>query len=118
MNVETVSKSDCLTLCEVRLDIVLEDTCLLLIRCEDHDDVSFLCSLSCCVNLKSELLYMVPSLAAFIKTDDYIYTAVTKVKSVSVSLAAVTDDSNCFVLEYVDIAVRLIIDFWHFKDLQ
>ncbi len=61
---------------------------------------------------------MIPFLASLIKTDDNVYAALFEVKSMSVSLAAVANDSNGLSFELVDVAVCIIIDFWHFNYLQ
>ena len=45
---------------EVRLDILLVHCSLLLIVNEDHNNISLLCSLSSCINIKSLLNSLVP----------------------------------------------------------
>ena len=118
MNVKAVCKSDSLALCQIGSDVLFENISLLLIGSKYHDNISFFGSFGSCINFKAEFLYMIPLLAALIKTDDNFYTAVTKIESVSVSLTAVADDGNGFSIELIDVTVSLIINFWHFKDLH
>ena len=85
------------------------DTDLLMTLIKDidknHNDVSFLCSIKCGVNLEAVSLCGLPALGALVQTDNDINAAVLEVKSVSVTLRTVTDDSNGLAVESAEIAV-------------
>ena len=70
MNIETVSKHQHVSFFQIRFDIFFVKSCLLLIIDQDHDDISFLCSFCCRINLKSLCFCFCPGLASFIKTDN------------------------------------------------
>ena len=113
VDIEAVSKCECLASGEVRSDALLVEVSLSLIVDEDHDQVSSLCSLSSCEYFETSLFSLLPALGAFVKTDDNLNAALLEVKSMCVTLAAVTDDSNGLAVQHGQVAVFLIINLCH-----
>ena len=91
-----MSKHKHIAFLKVWLDIFLIHISLFLIIDQNHDDISLLCSLSCCIYFKSLLFSSLPGSAAFIKTDNDVTSGLLQVQCVSMSLAAVTDNCDCF----------------------
>ena len=60
VDVEAVSKCECLTCCKVGLDALLVKVSLSFIVDEDHDDVSLSCCLCRCVYFKTCSLSLCP----------------------------------------------------------
>ena len=116
VNVEAVCKSKCLACSHIRSDVALINISLLLIGDKDHNDVGNLSSLAYRKYLKSLSLSLSLALGAFVKTYNNVYAAVLEVKGMSMSLRAVTNDSNGLAVESAQVTVRLIENLIsHFK---
>ena len=60
VDAEAVSEHKHIASLKVGLDVLLVHSCLLLVVDKDHNDVSLLCSVGGCVNLKALLLGSCP----------------------------------------------------------
>ena len=72
MDVESVSEHKHVTLFKVWLDVFFVKFSLFLIVDQNHDDVSLLCSFSCCIYFESLLFCFLPRTASLVQTDDNI----------------------------------------------
>ena len=79
---------------QVRFDVLLVDIRLILIRCQDHDDVSGLGSVCRIHDLQTGLFRLCTALGARAKTNDDIDAAVMQVQRMRMSLRAITNDGH------------------------
>ena len=77
VDVEAVSECKCLACCKVCLDIVLVESCLLLIVYKDHDDVCCLYSV-CCEHYCEAILFCLScGFGTLVKTYYYVYAGIS-----------------------------------------
>src|SRR5438034_11512540 len=113
MNIEAMSKHQCLSRTQVRFNGGFVDSLLSLVRNENHDHVG---GLGCLLNGgygKSVFLCPGPRRTAGICRHAHVYAAVPHVQRVGVSLAAVADDRDFLRLDQARISVFFIIDVGH-----
>ena len=113
VDVEAVSESQNIARLQVRLDNVLVDVSLLLIRGQHHDDVAGSSSLSRSHDLQTVVLSLLLVLGARTQTNDNMYAGVLQVHCVSMTLGAEADDSNGLAVEQRQVAVCIIEHFYH-----
>ena len=99
VDVETMSEHQHISLFQIGLDVLFVQLSLFLIVDQDHDDVSQLCSLCCCVNFEALCLSLGPGSGAFVKTDDNVASGLFQVQCVCVTLAAVSDDGDRLAIQ-------------------
>ena len=114
MDVEAVSESQYVARLQVRLDNVLVDVSLLLVRGQHHDDVACCCSLSRSHNLQAVVLGLLLVLGARAQTYYNVYTGVLQVHCVSMTLGTKADDCNGLAVEQRQVAVCVIKHLYHF----
>ena len=107
---KAVSKHQHVACLEVRLDVSLVHSCLLLVVDQNHNNIGLLGCFCGGEHLKALCLSLCPRLAALVKTDDNMTAGFLEVQRVCVTLAAVTDDSDRFALEQGQVAIALIIN--------
>ncbi len=117
VDVEPMGKSQRFTFSKVRRDVRLVHVSLALVRNKNHDNVSGFCSLRNRNHVEPRGFGFFCALAALVKAYDYVEAAVAKVKGMCVPLAAVADNRDFLTLKKIDVAVGLVIDFWHFNFL-
>ena len=108
VNVKAVGESQSLAGGQVRFNVLLIDGSLLLIRGQDHDNVSSLCSLSGGHNLQANALCMLPGLGAIVQTNNYVHTALFQVQRMGVTLRTKADHSNGLALQVIQITIFLM----------
>src|SRR6185369_12709895 len=91
-DVEAVSKHQRLPFCQVRLDVLLVDVSLRVVRNQNHDHVRPLGSLSYIGDFESSGFGLGLRSATGMKTHANIHSAVFQVKGMSVALRTVSDD--------------------------
>ena len=108
VNVKAVGKSQSLAGGQVRFNVLLIDGSLLLIRGQDHDNISSLCSLSGGHDLQANALCMLPGLGALVQTDNYVHTALFQVQRMGVTLRTKADHGNGLALQVIQITIFLM----------
>src|SRR4030042_5519018 len=95
----------------MRLDILFIKFCLDMILGEDLNDVALFCGLGGGDRFKpvpkSELIIFTPLSLG----DDDIEATLSEVLGLGMTLAPITDDSNLFPFQVIEICVLVIIDF-------
>ena len=117
MDVEAVREGERLALGQVRLDALLVQLGLLFVVDEDHDDVGRLGCVGGGHDGQPRLLGLCPALAAVVEANDDLDAGVAQVQRVRVPLGAVADDGDRLSIELVQIAILLVVDVCHDKDL-
>ena len=113
VNIETMCKSKCATRLHVWSNLILVNISLLLIRNQDHNDISLLGSLSYWQNLQAVLLSNLLGLGAFIQTNDNVQSALLQVQCMSMTLAAITNNCNSLATDNAPVCILIIISFCH-----
>ena len=96
---------------DVRLNFVLVQLGLELVRSQDHDQVGSSNSGSHVGNFQAVSFSFSNSSRTFTQTDSDINTGVFQVARLSVALGTVTDDGNFFALDEGKVAVFVVINF-------
>ena len=99
VDVETMSEHQHIALFQVRLDIFFVQLSLFLIVDQDHDDISQLCSLCCCVNFEALCFSFSPGSGSFVKTDNNVASGIFQVQCMCMTLAAVSDDGDRLAIQ-------------------
>ena len=113
VNIEAMSEGESAAGLEVRGNLVLVDICLLLIRNQDHGDVSLLHSLSHRQYLQAMLLSFSFGLGTLIEADNYIHAAFLQVQGMGMALAAVADNGNGLAVHDFPVDILIIVSFCH-----
>src|SRR5690554_77398 len=113
-DVETVAEQDGLAICKVRLDVVGIEVALVLVGCEDDDDVGPFSRLSRAQYLEAGFLGLGNRLRAFLQANDNVDARVAQVLRVGVALRAVADDGNLLALDDRQVGVFVVRDFGHY----
>ena len=79
---------------QIRLDVLFVDIRLILIRCQDHDDISGLRRIGRIHDLQSGFFCLRAALGSRAQADDDVDPAVMQVLRMRMSLTAITDDRN------------------------
>ena len=108
MDVEAVCEHEHISGSKIGSNVLLVHISLKLVIDKDHDDISPLGSLSCGEDFKTLLYCSVPALGTLVKTDNDLASGLLKVKSVSMTLAAVSDNGNGLALEKGKVTIFLI----------
>ena len=95
---------------DVRLDVVLPDSLLVLVRGQDHDDVGLGSGFRNALDFQTLLLGEFHGLRVRTQADDDVDTGVTQVERMRVALRAVTDDCDLLAVENRKIAVVFVPD--------
>ena len=93
-----------------RLDVLLEDAALLLVRDEHHDHVSLARRFGNFGDLQPGLLGRRPGLRALVQADHDVEARIVRVQRVGVALAAIADDGHAFAFEGIDRRVGFGVD--------
>src|SRR5207237_3549621 len=113
MDIETVSKHQCLSTTKMRFDRGLVHALLSFVGNEDHDHVAALSCLLDCRHGKSVFLCPNCRRTAGVCRYANVHAAVSHVQRVRVSLAAVADDRDFLRLDQPRISVFFVIDVGH-----
>ena len=117
VDVETVGEGQGSARLQIRLNVLLVDGCLVLVRQKNHHNVSLGNGLANRLDLKALLLGELHGLGGRTQADDHVDTGVTQVQRMGVALGTVTDDGNLLAIENREITVVLIPDlcchYWH-----
>ncbi len=95
---------------QVRLNVLLVDGCLVLVRQKNHHNVSLSDGLTNRFDLKALLLGELHGLGGRTQADDHVDTGVTQVQRVGVTLRTVAQDSHLLAIEHGQIGVLLVPD--------
>ena len=90
---------------EAGADISLIDFAVILVGDQDHDDISLLSCGSWRHDLKAVSLCFCAALAIRGETYDYIAAIIVHVEGMGMTLAAVADDGNVFLLHQFQVGV-------------
>ena len=117
VDVEAVREGQSGAFLDVRLDVVLPDALLILVRGQDHDHIGFGSGFRNALDLQALFLGELHGLRVRTQADDDIDTGVTQVERMRVALRAVTDDCDLLAVEDREIAVVFVPDLcchnWH-----
>ena len=113
MDIKAVRKRKRLALSKIGFDTLLIKSCLLFVIDQDHNDVSDFCSFGAGHNLQALCFCLCPAFRAFVKANNHIYPAVLQIKSVSMSLRAITNNCNGLAVEFLKVAILLIKNSRH-----
>ena len=113
MNVETMCKCQSLASSQVWCNLILIYLSLLLIRNQNHDDVSSCSCLANWQNLQTFALSNSLGLGTVIKAYYNVQTALLQVQRMGMSLGTITNNSNGLVLDNFPIYILVIKDFCH-----
>ncbi|MNZ67700.1 hypothetical protein D3C78_859550 [compost metagenome] len=108
---ETVGEGQGGALLDVRLDFVLVQLGLELVRGQDHDQVGTGNSGRYIGNFQAVSFGFGNGVRTFTQTDSDIHTGVFQVARLSVALGAVTDDGNFLALDDGKVTVFVVINF-------
>ncbi|MCY1435191.1 hypothetical protein D9M71_512770 [compost metagenome] len=108
---EAVGERQGCALLDVRLDFVLVQLGLELVRGQDHDQVGTGNSGRHVGNFQAVGLGLGNGGRTFTQTDSDIHTGVFQVARLSVALGAVTDDGNFLALDDRKVAVFVVVNF-------
>ena len=116
VNVETVGEGQGSARLQIRLNVLLVDGCLVLVRQKNHHNVSLGNGLANRLDLKALLLGELHGLGGRTQADDHVDTGVTQVQRVGVTLRTVAQDGHLLAIEHGQIGVLLVPDscchFW------
>ena len=116
VDVEAVGEGQGSARLQVRLNVLLVDGCLVLVRQKNHHNVSLSDGLTNRFDLKALLLGELHGLGGRTQADDHVDTGVTQVQRVGVTLRTVAQDSHLLAIEHGQIGVLLVPDscchFW------
>ena len=108
VNVETMSEHQHVSSFQVWRDRLFVQFSLQLIVDQDHDDICLFCSLCCCIYFKSLCFCFCPGFRALIQTDNYITSTFFCIQCMCMSLAAISDNSNCLTIQKSKVTVTFI----------
>jgi len=114
MDVEAVREQERLARGQILFDLVLVDLRLDLVLGEDLNDVTLRRCLRGAHGGEPMLDRLVPVRSSRKVADDDVHAAVPEVLSLSVSLAAVTNDCDCLALQYIQICILIVVCLCHF----
>ncbi|MNP27678.1 hypothetical protein D3C76_1206010 [compost metagenome] len=95
MNVKAVRKKKCCAFFQVRSDFAIVYRSLCFVWHKNLNYVSTFCSFCYGQHFKAIFFSFIEGFT-FTKTDNYIYSAITQVLSMSMTLATITDNCDCF----------------------
>ena len=107
VNIQTVTKQQCIAIFQVRGDFLFKDLLLRGIWRQQHNDVCPLSSLCHGLNLKACFLSLVRRLGTLAQADNNLNAGVTQVLRVCMTLGTVADDGYLAVLN--DGQIRIIV---------
>ena len=113
MNVESMSKHQHISLFQVWLNVFLIHIRLQLVIDENHNNICFFCSFSCCIHFKSLSLCLCPGLASLIQSNDHMTARLLCIQRMGMSLASVANHCYRLAIQQRQIAVLLIINLCH-----
>ena len=113
MNIEAVGKGQRAARLQVRANFSLVDIRLFLVGNQHHGDIRVCHCLGDGFDGQAGGLCPGGGFAAFIQADDDIDAAFLQVQCVSVTLAAIADNGDLFILQYRPVRVFVIINFCH-----
>ena len=112
-NVEAVRKGEGLACGQVLLDLVVVDRALVLIRCEDHDQISPLSCVCHSEHLEASLFSLSNRLRALLERNDDLNARVAKVHRVCMTLRAVANDGYLLALDDRQVCIGVVVHFSH-----
>ena len=95
---------------QVRLNLLLVDLSLVLIRQQDHDDIGFGDRFRHGLDLEALLLGVIHGLGGRAQADDDVNAGIAQVQRVGVALGAVTENGDLLAIEHGEIRILLIPD--------
>ncbi len=110
VDVEAVGEGQGSARLQVRLNVLLVDGCLVLVRQKNHHNVSLSDGLANRLDLKALLLGELHGLGGRTQADDHVDTGVTQVQRVGVTLRTVAQDGHLLAIEHGQIGVLLVPD--------
>ena len=108
MNVEAVCKCQNIAGLQIRLDHILINVSLLLIRAQHHDDVAGLCSLCRSHDLQAIALRLCGVTGTRTQTYNDVNAGILQVHCMCMTLGAKTDDCNGLAVQQGQVAVSII----------
>ena len=105
-----MSEGQCSARLQVRLNLLLVNLGLVLIRQQDHDDVSLGDRVRHGLDFEALLLGIVHGLGGRTQADDDVNAGIAQVQRVSVALGAVTENGDLLAIEHGEIRILLIPD--------
>jgi hypothetical protein len=113
MDIESMSKSKCTAVLQIRTDFRFIYISLFFIRNQDHRDIRFSNSFCNAFYCKSCIAGFFYGFAAFIQTDDNIDTAVSQIQCMGVTLTAISNNSHFLAFHYIPVYILIIKYFCH-----
>ena len=113
MNVEAMCKDERVAFHETVGNAFGIERRLLFVVDENHDDIGKLCRVFCGIDFQTRFFCGCPGFAALIESDDDVHAALLEVQRMRVSLAAVANDGDGFVLEVCEVAIAFVIHLSH-----
>ncbi|BAS17472.1 hypothetical protein AHiyo8_57750 [Arthrobacter sp. Hiyo8] len=98
------------------LDGVVVDRALVLVRCQDHDDVGPFGGVGNVLDREACVLGLCDRLRAFFERDDNLDAGVAQVQRVGVALGTVADNGNLATLDDRQVCVVVVEHFSHLRN--
>src|SRR6266516_2282868 len=114
---EAVRRHQHLTGCQGRPNIALKYLAMMLIRDKNHDYISLLRGISGREHAQAIGLGLLAALAGGGKADHYIAATIAHVQRMSMTLAAIADHGDTFLLNTLKICICIVIDICHILSL-
>lgn len=112
-DVEAVGEGQCLAGGQLVLDGVVVDRALVLVRCQDHDDVGPFGGVGNVLDREACFLGLGDRLRALLEGDGNLDAGIAQVQCVGVALGAVADNGNLATLDDRQVGVVVVEHFSH-----
>ncbi len=111
-----MSEGECLALGQLVLDGVVVDGALVLVRCQDHDDVCPFGGIRNVLDSEACVLCLGGRLGAVLQRDNNLDAGIAQVQCVGVALGAIANDGYLAALDDRQVCVVVVEHFSHLRN--